>query len=870
MKIAAYLKKNLHWNFTKNYFNFLIGETTTEEQLSSQLATLSERYYPQRQKVETAYTEFCLNNIALKHAKTNMEKCAMHCFCGYWNKYLRLKKTLDTDWATFPSNGKNTRLEEIATLVIKCTQNTVDKHAMSRICETIRGLFDLEDRENRHLENVLCLYSINHFCAICNNIFDGKTTAEKRLAQTMCISLKTDFVENNNLRHAYYYNNKICANVDCLGNSATKFNVATKIDVQTRLFAHGRNVFDTFCHSKFGKNTAEFYSQSNTLHVSMQYFLNETKEIRHYVVKNLGKTKTLQAIFTLNHTDASIPTTYFPEDNALCLSVGDDFYCALSVVANGKRTKTQFQEGKITQFLHLPEDGEISFDLVTVYAENSPNLHEQLQQLDCFGVTKCPFYSDIPSTNCVSFSYPLSLSTHGYMMKVPEKHTANTLKFSYQFGNDVASFLDNDGNCTTLLNGFPFGIGGEKVFAVKNGIISQLNYGNFSFFQDICYSSAKGSVCTISHDKGKILSVRHTTPQRTLFYFPLEDKMQIDRIDNTFTLHNDIRNFTICCHGDIESFTTNALECNEQRLRYKLSNNLMCGTCLAICVATNTSARIAIERKNIIPTATPLVRESLTSTYLNCVNEKNAFCLQNYLKRADSLTVAAIVFTNPNFVKEYLTTARKTFFYDSTGQKKNYFDRLTLPLAAVYYAIITNDNDFWNEKLKNEIYDVLFGQTFTEFELCIKALILKKAAQLKVFDKMRCLVEYNNVKRIITNSPKLFCYAQAIGAVPLLHPSKERLKDLCNQYNIPKSWYYVSQLENLYGLSFYDGALRFQPKVTQENVLEQLSLRVADKRINTTFLKSTVQSMTLNGTQYYAAFKPQNLKKENNTLVVRY
>lgn len=870
MKIATFLKKNLLWNCSKNHFDNLVGETTTQEQLFAQLTKLAEKYYPQRQKIDTTYTEFCLNDIALRHAGSALEKCAMQRFDKHWRCFLRLKKVFNNDWAMFPSDGQRTRLEAIAQLVISCTQNTANQQTLEKICEKIRNVFDLEERESRNLENVLSLFATNHFCALCTNIFEKRMNAEKRFAQTTDISLKTEFVKNENLRHAYYFNEKICANVDCLGNSATKFIVPTKIDVQTRLYARGRNVFDTFCDSKFGKRTAEFRSVTNTLQVTMQYFLNGTMEIRRYNVKNLGKNKTITADFSFAHTNASAKTTYFSGNNALCLAVGDDFYCALALVAKGNVQELPFREGQTTYTFSLKQNGEESFDLVTIYAENMPSLHEQLQRLNCFGATKCPFAFDTDSYNCVNFTYPLPLTAHGYTMRTTKPKKADTLNFTYQFGNDIATFLDNNGNCTTLLNGFVFGVGGEKVFSIKNGIMTQLNCGKFTVSQDVCYTKPNGTTYTMLHGESKILLTQYATPQKTLFYFPLENKMQITRNGNTFTLKDNLREFTLHCFETVESFTTNALECNEQRLRYKLSNDLTCGTCLSICFKTAATAKIKITRNDTMPKSTPLVQESLTSTYLNCINEKNAFCLQNYLKRADSLTVAAIVFTNPNFVRNYLLNAEKTFFYDAAGQKKNYFDRLALPLASVYYANVTNDTDFWTEKLKEQINDVIFAQNFTGRDLCTKALILKKAAQLKIFDKVRCLIEYNNVKKIITTDAKLFGYAQAIGAVPLLHPSKERLKDLCNQYQIPKSWYYVSQLENLYGLSFFDGALRFQPKVTQENVLEQLSLRVADKRIDTTFLKSTVQSMTLNGTQYFAAFKPQNLKKENNTLVVRY
>ena len=101
-------------------------------------------------------------------------------------------------------------------------------------------------------------------------------------------------------------------------------------------------------------------------------------------------------------------------------------------------------------------------------------------------------------------------------------------------------------------------------------------------------------------------------------------------------------------------------------------------------------------------------------------------------------------------------------------------------------------------------------------------------------------------------------------------PSKQRLKDLCRTYGVPQCWYYVSQLENLYGMSLAEGALKFSPRVSQDNVLEKLALWVDGKRIDASFTKANVQSMTLNGRQYFAPFRPQNLKGEVNTLEVKY
>ena len=174
------------------------------------------------------------------------------------------------------------------------------------------------------------------------------------------------------------------------------------------------------------------------------------------------------------------------------------------------------------------------------------------------------------------------------------------------------------------------------------------------------------------------------------------------------------------------------------------------------------------------------------------------------------------------------------------------------------------------EEMIKTVNGILLSDDFSDKELCVKALALKRAATIKGFDRVRCLIEYNNLKKQICAQPKLYAYAQAIGAVPLANPSKQRLKDLCNQHDVGKSWYYVSQLENLYGLNISAGKLHIAPKVTAENVLEQFALNIAGKRIDTTFAKASVQSMTLNGTQCFQPFYPSSLKNTENELIVRY
>ncbi len=876
MKFTDYLQKNIKWNFDKNTFADLYCSPTDENALLDQLHRLSERYFPQRQKVETAYTEFCLNEIALFRPKTEAQKCVKQLFNGYWQNFLRVRNVFEKSFMLLPSDGKFTRLEMIAKLVAQCTQFALSQQSLQLICNKIQNIFDLQERELSNLQYAISLYKINFFCAVSKAIFKKDNYASVRLAKMLdSCEIGGEFLQNDTLRQVGFCTSELAASVNCLSNSATKFSVPTKIDLKAFFFCNGKNVFDTFCFSKLGNNTAQFMTDSGALKIQMQYFLQHSCEVRRYTISNTGANKKITADFLFRHLNLSDKTSYFPTDGALCMAIDGEnsFYCAAAMIANNRVLNCEYEEGRLSYRFNLTQNDSVNFDVVTVYAANMPELADILQSLNAYGATRCPYLADTPSQNVTTFSHKLRPTSHGYLPRQTPQKQATTFNFSYQLGNELgATFLDNAGNCTTLLSGFAFGVGGEKVFSVKNGIMCQMNCGKFSLQTESVVYKKLSDVCEISHNDGKTYKLQFAQKKKSLFYFPLEETSKITFSNNVFKIQSNLRNFEISCFGKIESFTTNVFECNTEKLRYKLSNDLQSGTCLAICFATSNMAQLKICSVDSLLAPCPIVRESLISTYLNYLNNKNVFCLQNYLKRADSLTLAAICFTNPLFVKYFaLNMLKKSrFYYDVAGQKKPFFDKLALPLAIVYYASLTDDKSFPTEEMKKYASSVLFKETFTGKDLCVKALALKKASHIEGFDKVKCLVEYNATKRIIVKDSKLYGYAQAIGAVSLCHPSKERLKDLCRQYDIPKSWYYVSQLENLYGLTLSEGTLQFAPKVTQPNVLEQLALNVCGKRIDTIFSKSTVQSMTLNGVQYFLPLKMQSLKNADNTLVVRY
>ena len=882
--ITNYLYQNLRWEFNQNPFANLLGQPSTEAQYYDQLEKLSNSYFPEHKHVETLNVEFCLNKIALSAAKSDEEKVALNCFNQFWASYLRLKNLFGKKYLAFPSNSNSTRLESIATLIAKCTQFAASATVLARMQSRTCEICQLTEREEKYLRDVIELYKIKYYCAATLAILHASHTNARKtrhgvgfLAKFLQTRLmKQDYSNNAKYLQASYRTSDLDAVVDCMGASATRLkNTPTHVDVKLFVYANGRNVFDTFCASRFGNHVAEFASDTRTVGVRMQYFVDGIREVRKVTLTNNGKRArkfTFEVPF--RYTGEQSKATYFKMENALCLAVsGDNFFCGVALVSDGK-TVDAAGENCLCHSVKVEKNSSYTFDIVTVYALNTPTLADAVADLERFGNTRAPYLYDGTCHDVVESKIQLQLTPSGYVTKRPTKKLSKQLNYTYQLGDaDVATFIDNGGNSTTLIAGFAFGVGGESIYAINNGAMSKLNGENFHIDVDrLCYSKGNAS-CVIYHDKEKHYEIAYKKPSKTLFYFPLEYKSKVTLDDNAFTIEDHRRRYVVKCLGKIESYTTNALECSEEKPRYKLSGNLNEGTCLAICFGTAANVKVSIAPCVKTPTSTPIIRESLVSTYLNYVNDKNVFCLSNYLKRPDSLTIAAICYTNPQFVRGYLDRAfarlpqKNSVYYDAAGRLKNFEDKLTFPLAVVYYLNLVGELP---EEMKKTANSALFSTNFNDKELCVKALALKRAATLKGFDRVRCLIEYNNVKKTICNDPKLYAYSQAIGAVPLSNPSKQRLKDLCNQHDVCKAWYYVSQLENLYGLSISAGKLHIAPKVTAENVLEQFALNIAGKRIDTTFAKASVQSMTLNGAQCFQAFNPQNLKNTENELIVRY
>ncbi len=890
MSAIDYVVSNFKWTFSKQFFTRLLCQPISQESLWILLERNSSIWkdYCDYKNVQLNYTEFCLNDIALSSAQNKVTQRLKILFPKFWQDFLRVKNSLGNKRITFAAK-QQPRIEEAVELFVTATQLNYTEEMWSKYKQDLSAFVNLSQREISNLDNMLALWSIRYYCALYRAAQTDEAEGQRYMCNlTDCAELLSGrYICNDYYSKTVFNNGKLLSVVDCLGNSAAIIgNNPRPVALGIRVLCNGRNVFDTFCQHKYGKNTANFMSENNSVRMYEQYYLLDNCEVRHCYLEGGVKDKRVyrvevdfQSSFDTDHAER------FSLGNVQAMGCGTaGGYIALCIVKDNSIepvTVTDYSNNKSCRMrlavdYKLKKGQAVKFDVVTIYADSIEELNQTIRRLCSFGYTKCPYWDDSNVTGRL-FSRKTGVDSASNLYERFERSADNKVfSFCSRYGENVATLTDREGNGATLINGFAFGIGGEKVFGIANNKVTQLNCGTASTDGlSLTRSVSCDNKVTLveQHNGSKHYSITSDKPQRVLFVFPLEEQSTITRLDyNCFEVASQTRRFKVECKGVVESFTTNAIECNVRRLRYKLSNDITTGTALSICFASGNSAGLTLTNLNCIPQSRPTIKESLLSTYLNYVNSKNLFGIVNGLEKADALKLASLVYTNPDYVRQVVLNPSHSggaeyFYYNADGQKHISDDRMAYALATVYYVCITGDKSVLNDNRLRLLKEILWADHQGRNK-CVQALALKRFVSLNI-DKVDTLIKYGELKRAISADKNLYGYAQAIGAMSMQSPSRQRLKDLCNTYNIPKCWYYVSQVENLYGILVNGSALTVVPNVIQDNVLEKMVLYVCNRRIETEFVKSNVQQLVVNGTPCYRTVDANGLK-DNNVLTVRY
>ena len=874
MQLAGFLKDNITWLKNRDCFRNLLDNPTTEEGLFARIDDIQSRpLLTRRQEIRLNTTEFCLNDIALCKSRWGLLNIATGMFDNYWKSFLRLKDRLKG--VAFPACGETPRIVEVAEAVVKGTQCVYTSMQYQRIRKHAMDVLT-DDIEKYHYDDVVALCVIRYYCMAWQLVRKKHPSAEwclSRLLPDNCNILRSQYKVNNRYCFTNYNNGIVTCGVDCLANS-NFHDSGAGWDCNVRVLSNGRNVFDTFCNHRFGRHIAEFSSVSKALTVKSRLFVQDNSRVCNYTVVNNGKKKRVFTVRFSCNADVS-NAQYFFHRNAKCVGYyyqGRGHYFGCVVVGGDVRWQDDSMCGTLK--IEAPAESTHQFSIVSVCDDDVARLTATLDHAHCYGYTRCGKVMD--NDYGATQGLPMVLSSANNLVEVEQ--SKDDFTFSHRFGNcDISTLATDNGNECTLINGFFAGMSSVAVYSVGNNKVEKLNTGAFEVVNNGMQYKRSDSMLQFTHtDNRKVYSVSFTRPKRVLVRFNFEGSASVQRQGTVFKIRQGDRSYDVNFCGAVESFTTNPLECNSNRLRYKLSGDDKTARCLAVCLKADVRHEFAFVNHNVVMQGQPIVQESLLSAYLNYINEKNQYLVANKLTRWDSLTLSAMCYTNSPFVGQIIRRLAdssyiqdgKTQFYDKQGNLAMCCDSLALTLASVYYATLTNDLSVLEGSIGDYIKRTLFKTNYQGQQLCIVALALKKLARLQV-NRTETLIRYADMRKQICADKQLYPYAQAIGAVPMYNPSKQRLKDLVNKYGIPRCWYYVSQLENLYGVDVCCNKVNVRPLVDGQSYLEQFAIVYHGKRLDTVFKQSATKGMSVNGISCYQPLSFNGLK-EDNKLEVRY
>lgn len=850
MKATQYLLNNLKWTFSPPDYS-LIGTPTTKNQLFNNLHTFCQDVQPMQRLLPACdFACFSLNQVFLSKPTNNGTRHLKALYFHYANKLAAAQKVL-AGAPALPAQDGQIVVETLAKNFVKGTQACKSPLLWADYCKDAQQLLHLSDQEmgylNAFYEVYLCLYYATLY---------KLARKDDNLLQICNLTSNFDLVchkwmPNNYYSRNFYKTSRLFAAVDCFCNSATIFNGnRTDVVLNLRFNFNKRNAFDTFTQHKYGKKSANFRARGGILDVVGHYHAYKNYEVRSYLVTNVGKgSGNLQCAVKVDVGGAN--TTHFTHNNACCFAKGN-MYVALMYFVDGNEVKinpivTAQPSGVKSKInLSFPMDVKQSrqIQLVTIYAADVATLTASTEQCRQIGFANAFAYSDAYTAGEVSsVATNLTLSSSNLY---ENQHTSPSkpFKFCYQMGDiGVATLVDDAGNNATLVGGF-VSSGGEGVYAVANGKITKLNCGKAQIARDsLVYLSPSGELCLSHGTATKNYLVTTPKPTNILFLLPLEETSQVKPITGGFQVISPSRSFTLCHNVAVQCLTSNPLECNPSRLRCKLSGDLTCGNTLALYFAKATSLQLTLSNNAQIQAESPIVSGDICSTQLHDCNQRTIFALSNNLALPQPLVLAAIAYTHPRWLKNYLNCAINSnfeyAFYNAEGKKRYKRDLASTYFGALWLALLSSDSTLLAKLLPHtqQILD-------SNLALAYKALLVKKLSELNV-DRVNNLVTYAQYKKLISKDKQALSLAQAVGAITLSYPSTQRLADLVKQNQLPKCWCHVAYYEILCNLRLTGGKVAIKPTPSAQGfVPSDFIVRVADSRVKLTFVPGKIPSAT--------------------------
>ncbi len=884
--MLRYIVDNAKWCINKQYFVHLLGHGMSCEQLECELLALTAGYRHSEQSGALAVNDvrFALNDNAMTTHRHQWAYGLSSLYATYWNLFVALSSRLSG--VQLPGNGSRVRIDAVVELYMRATQNHRDDILWGWYKDIVTDSLSLTARELAYIDDVLLLYRCMYYCAVCRNV--ATTNSDRYMCCLSADRQPSSVLENNDSYSNMTYNGGIQTVIDCFGASAVMLG-ASVIDSSMSLdiSANGRNVLDTFTQHLYGDSMSQFASRTKSISVSMRYMLKRCSEVR--TVDIVGGVRSQQRYSVNVHATVKGIVQSFTINNCHCMCVGGSasYYVSYAlvdskynIVSSGNLTDNGCGvDIDITHSMLLGNGQRGRVHIVAMYGNCLRDITDQIERIQRIG------YCDREPFECNSakgrqYEVVTNVTPCSNMYVGDKGGSIKRHNYTYQFGDsDISTLLDNEGNGCTMLEGFVFGAS-EKVYYYKGNKITAINCGKFAINANgYSHSHTIGNDSVsfeVEHRHAKVYTVDMPRGGGVLFVLPLEQHSKVSAIDGGFDVVSNSRHFVVRYTGKLDSFTTNSIECSSRRLRRHLSGDCSVGDSLAMSFVGGNKLQVEIVNCNKLPLGRAVVRQSLLSTYHNYINNKNIYLAVNKLRPVDALMLASMVYTNSNYVWQYLIGMEQgcscesgiSYYYNNSMHMASSSSSMTYPLALLYYATVTGNVEVLTTERIGRLQYMLYEQegSTDSRHICLVALALKKLSKLNI-DKVNVLINYTNIKKAIMANKDSYAYAQAIGAVPMVNASKQRLKSLVAQHNIPKCFYYVSQLENLYGIELVGNRLNVSPSVSSG--LEQLLLQVGNRKIDTTFDNMSGKTMAIDGYKCSHGVDVSQLDQDSqHTLVV--
>lgn len=928
MGLLRLFAANAKWLFGKNdVYNFLAAPVSKGETYSHLRALFDK--YPIAQgsgEINLYDVEFELYR-SYDGGNTLLWQFALSKKKSQEDKFAAISTRL-ADYRNLPLLNRSVRLVKIFDIIFKDSQGTVSNAELAEFKSFCSTVFNLTATEIRLFDTVAELYRVKMYCLALNLLADNEIQCATKLLVALFRMdnrlLNVEQSSNERYDSCMLCGGEMVSVADCLGQTQLFYQNRQVYCDSGILVERGQKItlensstlYANADKHKFSKEIAVYSTATKGLIVNMNVVVKGNQELKTFEITNKYNIRqTFDLVITASPTfelsELSCQATDFDKHKVIAVTSTPKRYYYCLTVKCGDATMPQSLSTDSNGYscaylsrtrLTVKPKGTIKAQVVTSICDSVEQLSKTLSQIDCYGFAD----NDFIFTNCpisVCGVRPIDNYFRLYKnVKLPQILSSNSLNVSRSaelplkyitrnsvFGVAPSTIADVKGQSVTLYGGYLTKIGGENVYVVCGKKVVNLcrEYTNHEITAGggITYNYDKDDcrfTLTITNSsfvkKYRISGVRNgNLPYRVVVDFKFGASHVIERTLGGFNI-TDV-NLSVNCDMPLTCYSSNSQSLSIVNFNLNLDNDLSQGDSLTFVGAKSDKLDATITlRGAAVERATPILSNCALSAKFNYLCEQERYLLYNRLVSPNAFSLLSLCAYDVIFVENFIKTALQLGYitslclpkYNEVGQVEWVKDRYILTLAVLKYINMTGDKSILTRD-NNRLYDFVCQQLLStpadSNESC--QLLLALSLCFSVFeDRVVFATKYQQLSSIVIADKVAYEFAQAIGALPLAKPTFDNLKELWRKfdYTLPRSYYYMVQLEKLFGVNFVLDKIDF--RVDSTDSLQPLTLTYKGKIFNVAYNRGATKEVRVNEVNCYSCFNVNDVKPSINSVVV--